>query len=177
MEHPAFKIIHRVDFLRPSEQSMAHENRALPIGFEQTNSQPAVVDLMLKLLDPQPGDRILDIGSGSGWTTALLAHIVGPTGQVIGLELVPELVKFGNQNLRKYGFKNAQILQATPNTIGLPKEPAFDRVLVSAAADKLPKELLSQFKKRLVIPIRNSIWMYGPDTKKEYTGFSFVPLL
>lgn len=170
-------MVHRADFLRPAEQSLAHEDRALPIGFGQTNSQPTVVAFMLKLLDPQPGEKILDIGAGSGWTTALLAELVGPKGQVTGLELVPELVEFGNQNLQKYHFKNAKILQAKPSILGLPDEPAFDRILVSAAAGELPKELLLQFKKRLVIPIQNSIWVYEKNTEKEYPGFKFVPLL
>ncbi len=174
--------INRADFLPPAEQPYAQEDRALPIGFGQTNSQPTVVAFMLKLLEPKPGDRILDLGCGSGWTTALLAECVGPKGQVIGLELVPQLVEFGRHNLNPYKFKNAEIRQAQAGVLGLPQEPVFDKILVSAAGNKLPRELLPQFTQRLVLPIKNSIWVFDkqPDgnlSEHEYPGFAFVPLL
>ena len=88
----AFAAVPRRDFLPARQHPFADLDQALDIGYGVTNSQPTTVRNMLALLDPQPGDRVLDVGSGSGWTTALLAHLVGPTGSVVGVERIPELV-------------------------------------------------------------------------------------
>lgn len=179
----AFEKIDRADFVLPEFHQEAHEDYPLPIGGGGTISQPYTVAFMLELLQPEPGDKILDIGSGSGWSTALLAQIVGEQGKVVGLEIVPELVEFGQKNLAKYNFPNAEIRQATPGVVGLPNESPFDRILVSAAASKIPEELIGQLKSpgRLVIPVQNSIWLVkknsaGQISKTEYPGFVFVPL-
>ena len=100
----AFRKIKRVDFLPREIKDLAELNEALSIGYGQTISQPLVVAFMLELLDPQPGNKILDIGSGTGWTTALLAQIVGQKGKVIAIDIIPELVEFGKQNVAKYNF-------------------------------------------------------------------------
>ena len=125
---------------------------------------------------------ILDIGSGSGWTTALLAHIVGKGGKVIGIERILELVELGQINIEKYDFKNAEIIQ-TEKEIGLPQEAPFDKILVSASAMDLPKELTKQLKIGgiMVIPINDEVWQVrksksGEDIRK-YKGFTFVPLI
>ena len=112
--HEAFRAVARTDFLRPRDQSNAGVDAPIAIGEGQTNSQPRTVFAMLELLDVQPGQRVLDVGSGSGWTTALLAHLVGPTGIVIGTELVPELVAFGGANLAKYDFNATKYLPYGP---------------------------------------------------------------
>ena len=91
----AFREVKRVDFLPKEIKDLAELNEALSIGYGQTISQPLVVAFMLELLQPQPGDKILDVGSGSGWTTALLAQIVGQKGKVIAIDIIPELVEFG----------------------------------------------------------------------------------
>ena len=85
----AFASIRREDFVPQDVKPLASLNEALPIGYNQTISQPMVVGFMLELLEPKKGDHILDIGAGSGWTTALLSHIVGEKGKVIGLEIIP----------------------------------------------------------------------------------------
>lgn len=108
----AFKRIDRADFVPEKYRNEAYEDYPLPIGFGQTISQPATVAFMFELLRPKPGDIVLDIGSGSGWTVAMLASIVGNTGYVTGVEIIPELVTFGRKNLRKYPFVNASILSA-----------------------------------------------------------------
>src|SRR5665647_2106120 len=90
----AFKAVPRIDFLRPEHKDQHELDVPLPIGSGQTNSQPSTVRQMLLWLDPQPGDKILDVGSGSGWTTALLAHLVGPTGTIYAVERILESVSY-----------------------------------------------------------------------------------
>ncbi|MGO3072592.1 MAG: protein-L-isoaspartate O-methyltransferase family protein, partial [Brevibacterium linens] len=88
----AFARVPREPFLPVAERQNASDNVPLPIGHGQTNSQPSTVADMLRLLDPQPGETVLDLGSGSGWSSMLLAVLVGPAGRVIGVERHPELV-------------------------------------------------------------------------------------
>nr|NLD41501.1 protein-L-isoaspartate carboxylmethyltransferase [Actinomycetales bacterium] len=87
----AFDAVPREAFLPAHERANAHLDRPIRLSHGQTNSQPSTVRNMLGLLNPQPGDRVLDVGAGSGWTTALLAHLVGPGGGVWGVERIPEL--------------------------------------------------------------------------------------
>lgn len=178
----AFKAIDRAAFVPPELSGAAYEDIPLPIGDGQTISQPWTVAFMLELLQPQPGDRVLDIGSGSGWSTALLAHAVGPGGFVLGLERIGQLVALGRNNLQKAGIKNAAIEPAGPQA-GKPGE-RFDRILVSASADRPVPELLEQIAPggRLVMPVNESIWLYETDragrvAAREYPGFRFVPLI
>ena len=99
----------------------------------QTNSQPRTVDDMLRLLDVRPGQRVLDVGAGSGWTTALLAHLTGATGSVRGVELEPELVHVGAPTTsRAAELPWASIRPARPGVLGLPDHAPYDRILVSA---------------------------------------------
>ncbi|MDC0449100.1 protein-L-isoaspartate O-methyltransferase [bacterium] len=178
----AFEDIDRIDFVRPEDRNYAYADVPLGIGYGQTISQPFTVAFMLEQLKPKKGHKILDVGSGSGWTTALLAHIVGESGTVVGMEIIPELVSFGRSNLQKYGFKNATIEQATEGSVGKPDQK-FDRILVSAAAREMPQELILQLKPNgvLVIPVENSIFKVNKDSKgnitdQEFPGFAFVPL-
>lgn len=178
----AFKKVRRKDFLLKEYCDIAHLDVPLSIGFGQTNSQPYTVAFMLDLLQPNYGDKILDIGSGSGWTTVLLADLVGSTGSVIGLEIIPELVEFGKNNLDKYNFSNAKI-ELAGEFIGKPGDK-FDKILVSASSEKYPTKLLDQLNinGRLVIPVKDSIVLtekvaeYDYKTEK-YPGFMFVPLV
>lgn len=178
----AFLNVDRANFVLDSNDSEVYADHPLPIGHEQTISQPTTVAMMLEMLRPNEGQKVLDIGSGSGWTTALLAYIVGDKGSVTGLERVPYLVKYGNDNLKKYGWKNVKIIQSE-NGLGLVGE-TFDRILVSAAANEFPLKLTQQLNigGKLVIPVKNSIFEI---TKKEdgelqgveHYGFTFVPLI
>ena len=93
----AFRAIDRKDFVPEELQDEAYGNYPLQIGYGQTISQPNTVAFMLELLAPELGNKIIDVGSGSGWQTALLAHIVGPKGKIFGIELVPELKKMGER--------------------------------------------------------------------------------
>jgi protein-L-isoaspartate(D-aspartate) O-methyltransferase len=177
----AFEIIERQHFIPDHVMDQAGKDIPIPIGFHQTNSQPRTVAMMLGWLDLADGHVILDIGSGSGWTTALMATIVGPNGRVDGIERIPELVHFGQSNLSKYKTLNATITQAT-SQLGNPNQ-TYDRILVSAAAERLPEELLHQLAPNgiLVIPIKNTIHKlkkYSNMTIQQETfpGFRFVPL-
>lgn len=183
----AFEKVDRADFVLPEYISMAYEDVPLPIGFEATISQPTTVKFMLNWLNPKPGEKILDVGSGSGWTTALLAYAVGGKGKVIGTEIVPELVKFGSENLAKYNFAQATIVQAE-KIIGLPEEALFDKILVSAGAKNVPPELIDQLKVGgiMVIPVGPTPYYQtvklikkiskNKTTEEDYPGFAFVPL-
>lgn len=179
----AFEVIDRAKFMPADVRHLAGYDHAVPIGYGQTISQPYTVSLMLKWLDPQPGDKILDIGSGSGWTAALLAHLVGPKGKVYAVERIPELVEFGRDNIEKHGIKNAYFSTAGEK-LGLPEEAPFDRILVSASADQFPEELMGQLNinGKLVIPVSSDILEITKTSKKsrdvrKHPGFVFVPLV
>lgn len=183
----AFKEIDRIDFLPKQERDLAELNQALPIGKGQTISQPLVVAFMIEELKPEPGNKILDVGSGSGWTTTLLSHIVGKDGRVFGIEIVPELKEFGEKNCSKYSFVKKGIAKfiLADGSKGYEKEAPFDRILISAAVqDKIPLFLKQQLKVGgiMVLPVRSSIWVLEKNSETElketeYTGFSFVPLI
>ena len=157
----AFRKIKRVDFLPEDTKDLAELNDALSIGWGQTISQPLVVAFMLELLAPEKGEKILDVGSGSGWTSALLGEIVGERGKVIAIELVPELKEFGEKNMAKYNFVEKGIVKfiCADGSKGYPKEAPFDKILASAEASELQKEWKEQLKigGRIVTPIGNSI--------------------
>src|SRR3989344_6506853 len=184
----AFKKTDRADFVLSDFKKEAYRDYPLPIGYNVTISQPTTVAFMLELLEPKKGDKILDIGSGSGWTTELLSQIVGKKGKVFGVEIIPELVEFGRKNLSKYNkknvfYKNAEIILAKKDILGFSKKAPFDKILVSAMAKKLPKELVNQLSISgiLIIPIKNSIWRIDKISEnkikeKEFYGFNFVPL-
>ena len=130
----------RERFLPASEVRRAAYDGPLDIGHGQTNSQPRTVQAMLELLDVQPGQRVLDVGSGSGWTTALLAALVGPTGSVLGVERVPDLVVTGAANVEACRMPWARVRAAVTGVLGAPDEAPFYRVLVSAMATRLPED-------------------------------------
>ena len=182
----AFKSIHRVDFVPEYLKDQASLDSPLPIGFGQTISQPTTARLMLGWLDAQSGEKVLDIGAGSGWSTALLSSIIGPKGKVFAVEKVPELLEFGNENCKKAGLRNVQFFQAGKSSqgYGLLQYSPYDRILVSATAQKLPKELLNQLKVggKLVIPVKNDILEITKTSDHDYEskthpGFVFVPLV
>ena len=179
----AFRAVDRNDFVPEEYAEEAYEDYPVPIGYGQTISQPYTVAFMLELLQPASGDKILDVGSGSGWTTVLLAQIVGPSGHVIGVEVKPELVEYGGQNLAKYDFAHATIRSAS-SKIGAPDEAPFDCILVSAAGTEVPHELVAQLKTggTMVVPVESAILKIRKDRNgkthtETYEGFAFVPLI
>lgn len=178
----SFQAVDRAHFVRPEDRDSAYHDMPLSIGSGQTISQPTTVAIMLEALAVKPGDSVLDIGSGSGWTTALLGCLVGSHGHVLGLEREPDLVSFGQQNCGFYTHFPIRIEQAS-DTIGVPKQ-TFHRILVSAAATVLPKPLLEQVAIGgcLVIPVNHDIHVIRRvDVDTYHTdmrhGFRFVPLI
>jgi protein-L-isoaspartate(D-aspartate) O-methyltransferase len=142
--------VDRRGFLPRRLRRRAGEVRPLPIGHGQTNSQPRTVAATLRLLVVSAGQHVLDVGAGSGWTTALIARLVGPRGSVVGVELEPDLAAWGAANLadaaRAAGtpWGSARIETARKGVLGWPAEAPYDRILVSASAQRLPTELLDQ---------------------------------
>lgn len=182
----AFRKIKREDFLPADLKNLSEANEALPIGYGQTISQPLTVAFMLELLSPEEGDKILDIGSGSGWTSALLAEIVGEKGKVFAIEVVKELKEFGEKNVAKYSFVKKGIVNFVlgDGSSGYKKEAPYDNILAGASGADLPPAWKSQLKVggRMVCPIKNSIWLFVKRSEDkfeetEYPGFAFVPLI
>jgi protein-L-isoaspartate(D-aspartate) O-methyltransferase len=182
----AFSAVPREGFLPHGEVRFAGLDRPLDIGHGQTNSQPTTVRHLLELLEVRPGDRVLDVGCGSGWTTALLAHLVGPQGRVVGVEVVPDLVEFGRANLTAAGVPWARIEAADPDVLGLPAQAPYDRILVSAEATELPQSLVRQLREGglLVLPVRGRLWAVRrpagwpqvPADVVRHGHYAFVPL-
>jgi protein-L-isoaspartate(D-aspartate) O-methyltransferase len=132
-------------------QSSAYDNRPLPIGEGQTISQPYIVALMTELLDPKPGDVVLEIGTGSGYQAALLAELVA---KVYTIEIIAPLGKRAAQALAELGYRNVSV-RIGDGYKGWPEAAPFDSIIVTAAAAEPPKPLLDQLKPggRMVIPI------------------------
>jgi protein-L-isoaspartate(D-aspartate) O-methyltransferase len=176
----AFALVPRAGFLPAGARWRSGYDGPLEIGHGQTNSQPRTVADMLGLLAVEPGQRVLDVGSGSGWTTALLSVLVGEAGTVYGVELEPDLVAFGRANIAAY--PNATITQADPDVLGLPDLAPYDRILVSAEPPLLPQPLVDQLADdgRMVIPVAGRMLLVERSgdavTTSEHGYYRFVPL-
>lgn len=180
----AFKIIDRVDFVLEKYQNDAYLDVPLPIGEGQTISQPAVVAFMLELLQVQEGNKIMDIGCGSGWTTALLAFLAGDNGRVISIERKSNLLKMAKENIAKYVNLRPRIrLLCQSGSMGYLDEAPYDRILVSAALknlNEIPQEWINQLQEKgiIVFPAGNAIYKgikkQNSLQTEEYFGFNFV---
>ncbi len=181
----AMDSVDRKLFVRPEAVKAAYEDHPLPIGYGQTISQPTTVKYMLCWLDVQPGDKVLDVGSGSGWTSAMLAWLVGDQTLVTAVERVSELVAFGQNNCKNAGYSNIQFHHNT-NSLGWPDNKPYDRILVSAAANgDIPDAFIEQLAPngKLVVPVDSSIYEIKINEQSEiaysheHYGFIFVPLI
>ncbi|MBI2438981.1 MAG: protein-L-isoaspartate O-methyltransferase [Candidatus Moranbacteria bacterium] len=182
----AFQDVSRAEFVAVEFEQEVEADIPLPIGFGQALSQPATVAIMIELLDPHAKQRVLDIGSGSGWTSALLGSIVGENGKVVAVELLPELYEITKQNVEKFGFMSAGVIECVlgDGHKGYEACAPYDRILVSAAADEVPEALKKQLVVggKMVIPIHNHLVYLEKRGEKdfykeEFPGFCFVPLI
>jgi protein-L-isoaspartate(D-aspartate) O-methyltransferase len=174
----------RERFVDAELQPFAYADRPLPIGFGQTISQPRIVAMMLQELRLKGDERVLDLGSGSGYQTAILAEMVK---EVIAVELIPELVEQSRRVLGELGYKNATVHQAA-DVLGWPGEAPYDAIVVGAASPRVPMSLVEQLAEggRMIIPVgerhRQQELMLVERTKEGFTvsrrgGCGFVPLI
>lgn len=179
----AFLAIDRKDFVSQDQHDEAYLDIPLPIGYGQTISQPATVAFMLELLQPQEGEKIMDVGAGSCWQTALLAHIVGQEGKVYAVERICPLLEESKKHFAKYGFTNTTFF-CRDATQGFPEYAPFDAIIAAASGHAMIRQWQKEVRVggRIVMPIELSIWLYIKKTeiefeKQEYPGFMFVPLI
>jgi len=182
----ALREVPRHLFVPENMKELAYRDTPLLIGHNQTISQPSTVVAMTEALDVKEGQKVLEIGTGSGWQGAILAKLVGKNGFVYTIEIIHELVEFAKSNLKKAGIENVMIIEGD-GSLGLPKYKPFDRIIITAACPDTPKPLLNQLKINgiMVIPIGNVYLqeMYvikklkkGIE-KKSIGSFMFVPLV
>ena len=147
----AMRKVPRQEFVPESARHAAYDDRPLPIGQGQTISQPYVVALMTELARLTPESRVLEIGTGSGYQTAVLAELAA---EVYSIEIVPELAHRAEGDLARLGYKNVH-LRGGDGYLGWPELAPFDAIVVTAAPEKIPPPLLEQLKVggRLVIPV------------------------
>jgi len=141
----------REEFVPADQRAEAYQDGPLPIGYDQTISQPYIVAFMTEQLRLKPSDRLLEIGSGSGYQAAVLAELVA---EVYTIEIVEPLAKTAEATLQRLGYKNVH-LRVGDGYQGWPEEAPFDAIIVTCAPDKVPQPLLDQLKDdgRMVIPV------------------------
>ena len=181
----AFRKIPREEFIEKSRREESYGDYPLPIGEGQTISQPTTVAIMTQALELNEGHKVLEVGSGSGYQAAIIAEITGPEGKVITTEIVPELAELAQNNIKKIGLKNVEIL-LHDGSKGYAKEAPYDRILVAAASPKIPKPLIDQLKEDgiIIIPVGNMLEQAmikgrkknGKLVEERLGDFVFVPL-
>lgn len=180
----AMKRVERHRFVPRELVDLAYSDQPLPIGLEQTISQPYIVGLMTELLSLKRSDRVLEIGTGSGYQAAVLAEIVD---SVWTIEILEALASSARQRLETLGYSNVQV-RCGDGYAGWPEHAPFDCIIVTAAAEEIPSPLLDQLKDggRMVIPVGatfsiQSLFLVekhdGMITKKNIAAVRFVPLV
>ena len=180
----AFRNIPRHEFVLESDLDDAYDNEPLAILKNQTISQPGVVARMTEWLDVKDGQNILDIGTGSGWQSAILSYLAGK-GNVFSVERHPELVKFAQENLKKLNIDNVHVVLGD-GSIGYDKESPYDRIIITAACSEIPLPLIEQLKDDglIIAPVGDSSQslvllqktLKGVVEIKNQPKFIFVPL-
>jgi len=178
---------YRREFFVPEEcKHLAYRDFPISIGFNQTISQPSTVVAMTEALEVKPGEKILEIGTGSGWQASILSYLVGEKGHVYTIEILEDLAEFARSNLNKVGVKNVEVFVGD-GSLGMKDKAPFDKIIVTAACPDIPNPLLDQLKVSgiMVLPIGN---LYLQDMfvikklkdkldKKSIGSFMFVPLV
>jgi protein-L-isoaspartate(D-aspartate) O-methyltransferase len=178
----AMKQVPRHLFVDPKERAQAYEDHPLPIAGNQTISQPYIVALMTELADLTPTEKVLEIGTGSGYQSAVLSRLAG---EVYSIEIVPELARESAVRLRQLGYGNVTVKEGDGYR-GWPEHAPFDAILVTAAPDRIPQPLLDQLAPggRMVIPVGSffqelkvlSKDKNGKITEKDILPVRFVPM-
>jgi len=150
IELNAFKEVSREEFIPENLKNAAYQDMPLPLVRGKTISQPTTVMIMTHALELNPGEKVFEIGTGSGYQAAIIGRIVGNKGKVITTEVVPELVQFAKQNLRKAKINNAMVFEEDGSN-GMPSEAPFDKIIITAACKEFPKPLLEQLKPNGII--------------------------
>jgi protein-L-isoaspartate(D-aspartate) O-methyltransferase len=180
----AMRTVPRHEFVPRDEVDQAYDDRALPIGEGQTISQPYIVALMTELLDVQPGDVVLEIGTGSGYQAAILAEL---TDRVYTVEILPKLARRAAETLDRLGFARVQMENAD-GYFGWEQHGPYDGIIVTAAPDHIPAPLVAQLREggRMVIPVGppgsyQTLWrltkQQGKVISENITDVAFVPLV
>ena len=179
----AFFKIDRIDFVPEKFKGEAYLDIPIPIYHGMTTSQPSTIAFMLEKLRPKKGDKVLEIGTGSGYLTALLAVLVGKNGKVFSVEYFPKLKEFAESNLRHYNFKNIKLLTGDGKN-GLLEEVPFDKIISSAEVKEIPRAWEEQLKigGSILTPIDSKIVLAKKVAEDRFdaeffSAFSFVPLL
>jgi protein-L-isoaspartate(D-aspartate) O-methyltransferase len=177
----ALREVPRHEFVPSGMRRLAYEDFPLPIGEQQTISQPYIVGIMTQLLRPAPGDRVLEIGTGSGYQAAVLGELVR---EVYTIEIVDPLARRAEETLSRLGYDNVHV-RSGDGYQGWPSKAPFDGIIVTAAAPSVPKPLLEQLGvgARLVIPVGDHYQELRVITRTEH-GFEerselpvrFVPM-
>lgn len=185
----AMRAIDRANFIPKELKRFAYSDEALPIGNGQTISQPSTVVFMLELLKLQKGNRVLEIGYGSGWQTALLSHCIGEKGRVYAAEIVPELCTFGQENVSHYKTLARTAFMFCENVDGgFPNIATdiggFDRIICAARVQSVPSAWRAQLKVGgiMVYPAHGSIFKEAKTgenafSHEEFPGYAFVPYI
>jgi len=182
----AFDAVSRVEFLPQEFENEADADIPLPIGHGQMGPQPSLVAVMLELLEVKEGQRVLVIGSGSGWVTGLIAYVVGNQGRVVAFERIEELHVLGQQNLEKFDLIKSGRAECFlgEGQDGFQDDMPFDRILVLASVEAVPLFFQQRLmlSGKMVIPIRNHLCYFEKRSeddlyKEEFPGFFFVPLI
>ena len=182
----AFLAVPREVFVRPEDADDAYADVPLPIGRGQTISAPSMIAIMLEEAQLAPGDRVLEIGTGSGYHAALLAHLVGPQN-VVSIERIPRLAEWGRSNLARTGFAAVTIVVGD-GSLGYPERAPYDCILATAGAPEIPDPWQHQLSSRglIVAPIgpRSGQVLIVATRKadgkleiREGTPCAFVPLV
>jgi len=165
-------------------KSMAYADMPLPIGHGQTISAPHMVAIMAQLLDLREGMKVLDVGTGSGYHAAVMAKLVGSTGYIYSVEIIPELVKMARENLKATGIGNVTVVQGD-GSLGLPEYAPYDRINIAASAPEVPKPLVDQLAKggKMAVPLGSYyqelvlVTKENGITVQKLMAVAFVPLV
>ncbi len=184
----AFKKVPRHEFVPQNLRRYSYADQPLPIGHGQTISAPSMIAIMLESLDLKPAQKVLEIGTGSGYNAALIAELIGRDGQIFTIERVAELAEFGRANLKKSGYGGVKVITGD-GTCGYTREAPWDRILITACAPEIPQPLISQLKVggKLGAPVGRhymaQTWIVAEKlgekkiNVQERGGCSFVPLV